>query len=79
MNILPIHAEILEYLEKHSLERKFKKQCYLFEINPFHPSLRAELLEPKEMKIYATEHELNEAARQDRLAWLRVQLGLAAP
>jgi len=53
MKILPPHLEIQEYLEKRTLEKKFKKQKLLFEQNPFHPSLQTELLEPRKMKIWS--------------------------
>ena len=53
MKIFPLHAEILQYVRKHRLEKKFTKQCSLFETNPFYPDLGTELLEPKEMKIWS--------------------------
>jgi hypothetical protein len=31
---------------------------------------------PKEVKFYDTDHELNAAARHDRVEWLQKQLGL---
>lgn len=34
--------------------------------------------EPKTIKIYQAEHELNDAARRDRLQWLRAELSLDA-
>jgi Txe/YoeB family toxin of Txe-Axe toxin-antitoxin module len=53
MKILPLHPEIKEYLKKRRLEKKFEKQKRLFEKNPFHPSLRTELLEPRKMRIWS--------------------------
>ena len=53
MKILSIHQEILEYLKRRRLEKKFEKQKLFFEQNPFHPSLETELLEPKEMRIWS--------------------------
>lgn len=53
MIILSIDAEILVYLKKHQLLRKFKKQCELFINTPKHPSLNIEVLEPKQFKIYS--------------------------
>ena len=53
MTILPVHAEIDAYVQKHALARKFEKQKTLFEQNPFHPSLQTELLEPHRMKIWS--------------------------
>lgn len=53
MKILPLHLEIKEYLRKRNLEKRFKKQQQLFENNPFHPSLKTELLEPRKMRIWS--------------------------
>ena len=53
MKILALHSEIVEYLTKKSLEKKFRKQKSLFEKSPFHPSLNTELLEPRKMRIWS--------------------------
>lgn len=53
MKILPLHPEIEKYLQKHNLEKKFKKQKRFFENNPFHPSLETELLEPRKLRIWS--------------------------
>jgi len=53
MKVFPVDAEIIKYVKKHGLERKFEKQQKLFEGNPFHPSLETELLEPKEMRFWS--------------------------
>ena len=53
MKILPLHPEINDYLKRRNLEKKFEKQIRLFENNPFHPSLRTELLEPRNMRIWS--------------------------
>ena len=53
MKILPIDEELKEYLQKHNLELKFQKQIKFFEQNPFHPSLKTELLEPKELRFWS--------------------------
>jgi len=53
MKILSLHPETEEYLRKHNLERKFEKQKKFFEKNPFHPSLKTELLEPRKMRIWS--------------------------
>ena len=53
MKILPIHPEIEDYLKKRNIKKKFEKQRKLFEKNPFHPSLRTELLEPRKMRIWS--------------------------
>jgi len=68
MKILPLHPEIEEYLKERKLESKFAKQKKLvdehlfvstlryarvFEENPFHPSLKTELLEPRKIRIWS--------------------------
>ena len=53
MNVLPIHKDILEYLKKHNLEKKFFKQLNLFIIDISYPSLEVELLEPKHLKFWS--------------------------
>ena len=53
MKILPLHPEIEDYLKKRNIGKKFDKQKRLFEKNPFHPSLRTELLEPRGMRIWS--------------------------
>ena len=53
MKIVALHSEIKEYLKKRRLEKKFEKQKRLFEKNPFHPSLKTELLEPRKMRIWS--------------------------
>jgi len=53
VKILPLHPEINDYLKRRNLEKKFEKQIRLFENNPFHPSLRTELLEPRNMHIWS--------------------------
>jgi len=53
IRILPLHAEVEEYLKTRKLTKKFFKQRTLFEKNPFHPSLHTELLEPKSFRIWS--------------------------
>ena len=53
MRILAVHSEIQAYLRARQLEKKFTKQKQLFEENPFHPSLKTELLEPRHMRIWS--------------------------
>lgn len=43
----------MDYLTLHSLHKKFTKAKILFEENIRHPSLRTELLEPKQHGIYS--------------------------
>jgi Txe/YoeB family toxin of Txe-Axe toxin-antitoxin module len=52
-NLLPLNSKISKLLERHSLEKKFTKQSDLLCQNPQHPSLRLELLEPRQHGIYS--------------------------
>ena len=53
MSVKPLRADLLTYLKKHNIEKKFAKQVKLFEQNPRYPSLNTETLEPKQLKIYS--------------------------
>ena len=53
MKILSLHREVIVYLRKRNLTKKFNKQCVLFQKNPFHPSLETELLEPRSLRIWS--------------------------
>lgn len=53
MNIKPLRPDLEEYLLKHNMRKKFDKASRLFEIDPFYPSLRTELLEPRHRLIYS--------------------------
>lgn len=51
--IKDIRLDLLIFLKKRNLTKRFRKQARLFEINPKYPSLQTEILEPKELKIYS--------------------------
>ena len=53
MNILPLSNRLSKYLQTRNLAKRFEKQKLIFETNPFHPSLRTEILEPKHLKLYS--------------------------
>lgn len=53
MEIRPLRANLLRFLRKHNLAKKYSKQAGLFCQNPKHPSLNTERLEPKQFKIYS--------------------------
>lgn len=53
MKIRPLRKDFIEYLAKRNLLKTFNKQKKLFEINPFHPGLNTEILEPKYLRIYS--------------------------
>ena len=53
MQIKPIRADLLRYIERRRLTKKFSKQCLLFTTNPRHPSLNTEILEPRRLRLYS--------------------------
>jgi len=53
MRIEPLRSDLIIYLKKHCLIKKFDKQVQLFCSNFRHPSLHTEALEPKSLKIYS--------------------------
>ncbi len=53
MTVKPLRSELITYLLKHDLTKKFEKQLKLFKDNPKHPSLNSERLNPKGLKIYS--------------------------
>ena len=53
MIILPVDPELQRYLHRHGLERKFKKQLTLAENDLFHPGLKTERLEPRNLKLWS--------------------------
>lgn len=53
MQVEPLRSDLVKYLKKHGLARKFDKQLKLFLTNPHYPSLHTEILEPKSLKIYS--------------------------
>ena len=53
MKILPLRDDLVDYLERRNLVKRWQKQKYLFERNPLHPSLNTEILEPKHLRLYS--------------------------
>lgn len=53
MEIKPLRLDLLRYLKKHNLTKKFEKQATLFCQNLNYPSLKTEILEPKQFRIYS--------------------------
>lgn len=51
--VLPLSLHLSAKINKYGLEKKFNKQCKLLSINPKHPSLHLELLEPKKHAVYS--------------------------
>ena len=53
MEVKIVSPKIYLYLDKRGLLSKWYKAVILFEVNPRHPSLNTELMEPKEEMIYS--------------------------
>lgn len=53
ITIKSLRKDLRAILAKHNLTSKFEKQIFLFQNNPRHPNLHAELLEPKHLKLYS--------------------------
>ena len=53
MEIKVVTPKINRYIALHGLQSKWLKCVNLFKNNPKHPSLRTELLEPKEEMIFS--------------------------
>lgn len=53
MRVKPLRKELLRYLKKRSLTKKFSKQLALFIDNPRHSSFNTEILEPKKLRLYS--------------------------
>lgn len=53
MQVKPLRADLLRYIKRRSLTKKFSKQLSLFTNNPRHPSLNTEMLEPKKLRLYS--------------------------
>lgn len=53
MLVKPLRQDLVEYLKKRGLVKKFGKQVKLFSANYRHPSLHTEVLQPKSLRIYS--------------------------
>ncbi|HJZ06107.1 MAG TPA: hypothetical protein VJ327_09740 [Patescibacteria group bacterium] len=53
MRVRPLRDDLIKYLKKRGLARKFEKQRGLFEMDQNYPSLNTELLEPRSLKLYS--------------------------
>ncbi|MGB9707679.1 MAG: hypothetical protein ACPL1D_02925 [Microgenomates group bacterium] len=53
IKILPLNSKLRRKIKAFNLEKKFNKQLNLFINNPFYPSLKTELLRPKNYGIYS--------------------------
>lgn len=53
MNIEPLRPDLVKYLEKHNLTKKFNKQLKIFKENPRYPSLHTEVLELQAVKVHS--------------------------
>jgi len=59
MHVKPLRKDLVRYLQKHNLTRKFAKQFKIFSENPRHPSLHTEILQPKTLRIYSFRIDLH--------------------
>ncbi len=53
MKIRELNEKLGDYLKTHKLEKKFLKAKSLFENDLNHSSLKVEILEPKNLRIYS--------------------------
>lgn len=53
MHVKPLRKELLVYITKRNLTKKFSKQLALFVDNPRYSSLHTEILEPKKLRLYS--------------------------
>lgn len=53
MKLNPLRKDIIEYIDGHGLQNKWKKASLLFERDIKHPSLKTELLEPHWRGVYS--------------------------
>lgn len=53
MGVKPLRPDLIAYLKKRGLVKKYQKQIQLFSSNPHHPSLHMKILQPKTLKIYS--------------------------
>lgn len=53
MILKPLRKDLVEFIKKHRLTKKWLKVKKLFESNKNHPSLNTELLNPKWRGIYS--------------------------
>lgn len=51
MNVKPLRSDLIKYIEKHNLTKKFNKQLKIFKENPRYPSLHRGALEPQNSKL----------------------------
>lgn len=53
MDVKPLRKDLIDYLKRRGLNKKYIKQVTLFCANFRHPSLHTEALEPKSLKLYS--------------------------
>ena len=51
--IRSLRPDIITYLKLHGITKKWDKAIALLSKNPSHPSLRTELLSPKQERVYS--------------------------
>jgi len=53
VELISLTPKQISYLKKYGLTKKFNKQINLLLVNPSHPSLNVEKLEPSNMGLYS--------------------------
>lgn len=53
MKVLPLKPRLEAFLKRRNLLAQYEKQKLLFELNPRHPGLNMELLEPKHLRLWS--------------------------
>lgn len=53
MRVKPLRHDLIAYLKKRGLYKKYHKQIGLFSLSSHHPSLHTEILEPRTLRIYS--------------------------
>lgn len=53
MEVRPLRTDLVKFLKRRGLVKKYNKQVILFAQNPYYPSLQTEILEPKHLRIYS--------------------------
>lgn len=53
MKIKELNSKLKEYIKTHQIQKKYEKAKILIETDINHPSLKVEILEPKQLRIYS--------------------------
>lgn len=53
MKVKRLRSDLVDYLKRRNLVRRYEKQTRIFEANTHHPSLNTEILEPRNLRLYS--------------------------